>query len=405
MTRVILLTVDSLRVDRFNRDRFEQSWPFLDRFDRFENAHAHGVATPFAFPGIISGVLPTVDGVLPETATLAEHTPGRAVGYANNPHLRPDRGYDRGFDSFSYLGGRSGEGLLGRVKQLFSENDLIAGLYGRIGGLVGEGGFDGPYRPADRQAERTKEAVRGGATLCWTHFQDPHFPFSPTHVTDRDLADRIELDHAERLLANYAEGRLEPGSEEMASVADLYDANVAYFDRQLASLLEWFDRRGLFDEAIIVLTADHGEVFGERGMINHPWDATPVDALVNVPLAVSVPGGDGGQHRALTSHISLNRALADAIESDVSPDTAEYTTEAVVAKSNAVVRVVGDGGSVYAFRDGSTEVVGNVTDSLVARAERASFPAVPKLSGNRPGTEVEEQALVEERLSDLGYLD
>lgn len=405
MTGVVLLTVDSLRADRFDPDRFERSWPLLDRFDRFENAYAHGVATPFAFPGIISGVLPTADGVLPETPTLAERTPGRTVGYANNPHLRPNRGYDRGFDSFSYLGGRSGGGLAGRVKRLVSKNDRITNLYERIGGLVGGDEFDGPYRPADRQVERTKESLKRGATLCWTHFQDPHFPFSPTHITDRAVSDRTEIDRASELLKDYAGGWLEPNSEEMASVIDLYDANIAYLDRQLASLLEWFERRGLFEEAIIVLTADHGEVFGERGMVNHPWDATPIDALVKVPLAVSVPERDGSRHETLTSHVSLNQALADAVKSDIPLNPAELTTDLVVAKSNAVVRVIGDGGSVYLFRDGSTKIVGDVADSLVARAEQASFPAIPKLSGDRPGTEVEQRALVEERLSDLGYLE
>lgn len=349
MTRVVLLTVDSLRADRFDSDRFERSWPLLERFDRFENAYAHGVATPFAFPGIVSGVLPTANGVFPEDSTLAERVSGHAVGHANNPHLCPDRGYDRGFDSFSYLGGRSGEGLTGRVKRLISERDEIAGLYERIGGLVGGDGFDGPYRPADRQAERTMRAVGEGARLCWTHFQDPHFPFSPAHVRDRDLTDRADLNRAEQLLSDYAAGELEPDSEAMASVASLYDKNVAYFDRQLAQLLECFDRRGLFSEAVIVLTADHGEVFGERGMVNHPWDAMPVDALVNVPLAVSVPGRDGTEHETLTSHASLNRTLVRAIESDVAPDPVDFAAETVVTKSNAVVRVAGRPGRFTPF--------------------------------------------------------
>jgi len=101
---VLLLTVDALRRDRILSDVFPECQPFFEDFARWTNAYSHGVATPFAFPSILTGEFVEEDGSIPSSApTLAERLSSRrTVGFGNNPHLIADRGYDRGFDQYHH---------------------------------------------------------------------------------------------------------------------------------------------------------------------------------------------------------------------------------------------------------------------------------------------------------------
>ncbi len=67
-----------------------------------------------------------------------------------------------------------------------------------------------------------------------------------------------------------------------------YDAEVAFADRQLGRLLDAFRDAALYDDALIVVVADHGELLGERGRFTHSYWLDP--ELTEVPLIVKWPG-------------------------------------------------------------------------------------------------------------------
>jgi arylsulfatase A-like enzyme len=67
-----------------------------------------------------------------------------------------------------------------------------------------------------------------------------------------------------------------------------YDAAIAYEDAQLAALFAALNARGLLRNAIVVVTADHGELFGEYGLIKHGDNLYPL--LLHVPLIWYAPG-------------------------------------------------------------------------------------------------------------------
>lgn len=66
-----------------------------------------------------------------------------------------------------------------------------------------------------------------------------------------------------------------------------YDAEVAYMDSEIGRLLAALVERGLFDDALIVLAADHGEYMGERGLFSHSYRLDP--ELTAIPLIVKWP--------------------------------------------------------------------------------------------------------------------
>ncbi|MGQ0721291.1 MAG: sulfatase family protein [Candidatus Eiseniibacteriota bacterium] len=70
----------------------------------------------------------------------------------------------------------------------------------------------------------------------------------------------------------------------------MYEAELAYADAVLGELLDGLRSRGLLDEALVVVTSDHGENHGDLGHVSHMLALN--EALIRVPLAVRPPGGD-----------------------------------------------------------------------------------------------------------------
>jgi arylsulfatase A-like enzyme len=78
-----------------------------------------------------------------------------------------------------------------------------------------------------------------------------------------------------------------------SSIEDRYDAAIAHLDAELARLLEALEQRGVLDGTIVVVTSDHGELFGEHGLKGHAnalyMPLLRVPLLIRYPAAV--PGG------------------------------------------------------------------------------------------------------------------
>lgn len=69
---------------------------------------------------------------------------------------------------------------------------------------------------------------------------------------------------------------------------DRYDANIWYIDREIGGLLEELERTGVLDNTIVVITADHGEQFGEHGLHGH--GTSLYLPSLHVPLLMLGPG-------------------------------------------------------------------------------------------------------------------
>ena len=93
----------------------------------------------------------------------------------------------------------------------------------------------------------------------------------------------------------------------------LYDAEVRFTDAQVGAFLDELRADGVLDDTLVVLTADHGEEFGEHGMIGHGDTLYP--ELLHVPLMLRFPDGwrAGERETAPTSHLHLPPTILDAV--------------------------------------------------------------------------------------------
>ena len=51
----------------------------------------------------------------------------------------------------------------------------------------------------------------------------------------------------------------------------LYDSAITYADAQVDGILNHLDRRGILDDTLVVITSDHGESLGEKGLYKHAY--------------------------------------------------------------------------------------------------------------------------------------
>ena len=127
----------------------------------------------------------------------------------------------------------------------------------------------------------------GGEFFLWVHYMDPHRPYAinadpPAYAPQMDRQEIIDL---------MAQAGVNPDSIDDADrqlLIDLYDSAIRYTSEYVSRLFEGLQSTGRWDDTAVVLTADHGEEFGEHEMYFHR--NRPYDELVRVPLFLRVPG-------------------------------------------------------------------------------------------------------------------
>lgn len=77
--------------------------------------------------------------------------------------------------------------------------------------------------------------------------------------------------------------------DEGETAQDRYDGAIRYLDAEIGRLLDSLRSRNRLDECVIVITSDHGELFGEHGLVGH--GNSLYLPLLHVPLLIRFPDG------------------------------------------------------------------------------------------------------------------
>jgi arylsulfatase A-like enzyme len=90
---------------------------------------------------------------------------------------------------------------------------------------------------------------------------------------------------------------------------DLYDNEVHFTDHWVGDLVDWALAQPWGQKTAVIITADHGEGFGEHNHYRHAYEVW--EALVRVPLFLYVPGGVPRRIEQSRSHIDLAPTIAE----------------------------------------------------------------------------------------------
>lgn len=339
---VVLVSIDTLRADRLGAYGYTPATsPVLDELAREGVVYEHHVAqTGWTLPSHVSmltGLAPEAHGVTgqmdrildllevgfdPTVPTLAAAM--RRAGYSTHgivsaPYLDPSFGFDRGFDTYDASTVSS---------HLESHRDITAPRLTRLSRqLVGRSG----RRPL----------------FLFLHFWDVHYDYIPP---PEDLAEvhphraRQRIDY--RLVRHPFTRHIDPALIHLVATAgpdrsppefyrrirhllpryrrvhafmgllsDLYDGEIRTVDRHLGLLFAELERRGR-DDAVIVITGDHGESFMEHGTLGHGVDNIYSEGL-EVPLIIRAPGRlEPGRRSRPSNTVDISATLLELIGLD-----------------------------------------------------------------------------------------
>jgi arylsulfatase A-like enzyme len=120
--------------------------------------------------------------------------------------------------------------------------------------------------------------------FLWVHLMDPHGPYKPPE----EYEDRFQGGPDEELPRNKIPGYQFLGSRNKADYVNRYDAEIVYCDDWIGKLVAGLKKKGLYDEALVVFHADHGEAMGEHGYyFRHGQDL--YEPSVRIPLLLKLP--------------------------------------------------------------------------------------------------------------------
>jgi arylsulfatase A-like enzyme len=281
---IILLVIDTLRRDHLSLyDYPRPTTPFLDRLASegiaVENAWAQVPHTflstasllcsqhfPLTSAGDRSLPNPALDAagqrrktaiLLDDNLTLAEvfQASGyETVGIFTNPYLHPTSGFWQGFERPTYVLPQR-KGLYGNVESVYSS-------------------FVDWLEERDSEDQASLRPF-----FAYVHLMDPHDPYWPPDEqrTRFGVQTRRGIKMSPQLSA-----------EELADSQRLYDGEIHFVDQTLESLVKELRDRGLWQETILVVTADHGEEFMDHGGVKH--GRTLYHELLRVPMLFAGAG-------------------------------------------------------------------------------------------------------------------
>jgi arylsulfatase len=281
---LVLLSVDALRADHVSCYGYHrETTPLLNELAsenlQFDSAYSVSSHTREAIPGLLTGRYPdeAVSGdynLAAEPLSAMAREAGRATAaFHSNPFVSRAFGYDHGFDTFD------DDLHLGQHKLVAFAQRALDKLRNRH------------YARASEINDRSLawlDSLDDEPFFLWNHYMDPHGPYLPVGDFREMYADDPPGDRTLQRL--YKRAIREPESitdAERRLLIDCYDAEIAYTDAKLREFLDGLAERGLLRNTAVVVTADHGDAFGEHGYYEHPRYLH--DELTHVPMLVRLP--------------------------------------------------------------------------------------------------------------------
>jgi len=283
----VLITIESLRTDHVGayggRSGTRPEVPItpeLDAFAReavsYERAHSVTSWTLSSHASLFTGLYPAAHqtqrprGVLADGYdTLAEvlaRAGYQTAGVVSGPYLRRMHGLTQGIE---WLHDEAASAVAERA-----HSDVTNAVMER--GLI-------EFVELRRDRERP--------FFLFAYFWDPHFDFLPPAPYDAMFVDdsvkRIDVhdfDTSDTIHAGISKPELD-------FVLSQYDGEIRATDELLGRFFSLLRARSLWDDALVIVTADHGEEFfdhGQKGHKNNLYAET-----VHVPLFVKYPRGTG----------------------------------------------------------------------------------------------------------------
>lgn len=363
---IIIIIIDTLR-DDYSKPLKEK----LKKFDfiAYENAIAPAPWTVPSHASIFTGLYPILHkahetkdkkgfGIrLKHNNTLSKIL--SSLGYNTylftaNPYIRPSLGF-RGFNDFYEIGGWSPRIsilsyddiiLLENLKREVNSNmvNLIRTLLFKHPSLLVKGAISKIFSPLnhiyvrvaslfngwplDKGTKRFIKLLRGlrfdsdSPSFMFINLLEVHEPYF--------LGDTA-MEVPKNLMSRY----IDPNY--VKKWRQIYPKEVEYVSQKIVDILRILKEKGIFDNSLIIITSDHGQLLGEHGRIGH--GTFLYDELLRIPLLIKYPKdlqlGITEKTEEYISLVSLKSFILSVIENRINDDSILYS-KTVFAESYGI---------------------------------------------------------------------
>lgn len=283
---VIYIMVDTLRADHLGIYGYERNTsPVIDAFAKDSTLYKYAFTpapwTPPSVASQLSGLYPASHKMLPprsrEKAKLASFRFNssivtlpemlKSVGYntagiSSNPWITKFYGFDEEFDELTYLHREPAEVINQKAFEMMDE-------------------LQAKQKPF----------------FMYLHYLDPHNPYKAP-APYRNMY-KGALKHT----------KYDPRDQHMIN---RYDGEITYLDTQLGNLFNYLKSKNLFENSLIVFTADHGEQFHEQGDHGHGYKL--YNSEIHVPMIIKIPKAAPGVVEKSVSLVDLYPTILDVLD-------------------------------------------------------------------------------------------
>ncbi len=273
---IVIVLLDTVRQDRMSAFGYERpTTPELEKLQTrsatFPRAWSTSAWTVPAHASLFTGLYSAAHGATqenwtldPDLDTLAEILAERGYQTAavvGNGVLSAERHFGQGFENYveTFRGlDRGDDGLRIRDSETVAEVDTIL---------------------AEADASRP--------LLLFVNLIGPHSPYdSCGDHCNRFVTDRSIRLRQNRWLGHYG-GKYTLSEAELQHLSERYDAEILEVDSWLGRIVESVERHRGLEDALLVVTSDHGENFGDHGHVDHVFSLH--ESLTRIPLVVHYP--------------------------------------------------------------------------------------------------------------------
>lgn len=297
---IIIITMDAYRRDRMScYDPKNVRTPEYDDFASkgylFENFYANN---PWTIPSMMTmntGQYPSVHradfftAAPPAIRTLAQTLKAHGYAteaYAGNPILYGEYGFKRGYDVYLEYGDFE--------RFAFFKKAIVYRFFKRVRDMVQArlvGAIDITQWCKKHLIDCVERNHGERPFFVWVHFLDPHTPLTPP---EKYIKGDEEFVKEARVFGFTKTNEGQEFKEEYLDLyTELYAAEVRYLDDTMGEIFKTFDRLGVWDDSVVIISSDHGEEFFEHGYYGH--GRSHYYAVTAVPLIVYLPGESGGE--------------------------------------------------------------------------------------------------------------
>jgi len=289
-TNVIMIALDTLRADHMSCYKYGlETTPKIDELAKdgvlFEECIAPAIPTHPGYTTIFTGVNPLRHGVvchvgshvLPYEIPLISqifYKEGFLTVAVDNLTATKASWFSRGYEYYIFSGGTT---VLSGGYKITGEITTRKAL--RFLNLWKEGRFD--RKPL----------------FMFIHYWDPHAPYfppppfrgtfyQPSKKARPIKALMMKTVWGRNLLKEWV-GKLIEERDDKSYLDSLYDDEILYVDKQVSEIISWLKDVELYDETIVVITADHGELLGEHNIFYDHHGLYEGD--IHVPLIIKSP--------------------------------------------------------------------------------------------------------------------